>query len=83
MKLKEIPSFMRFLSKLGLCTLPWITLGLIPEFTMWGVWNLISPETEVGRIIMIAIFLFGGGAWCVFFAFLAFAGFVATIEKFM
>lgn len=83
MKLREVPLFIGFISKLGLCALPWLIFGLIPELTMWGLWNVISPETELGRIITIGIFAVAGGAWCVFFAFLALAGFFKTVEEFM
>ena len=80
---RNTKEFIIFVSGLSLCAIPWIIFGLIPELSMYGIWQLVSPESEFGRIALIAIFLVGGGAWCIFFAFLAFAGFIKTVEEFM
>ena len=50
-----------------------VAFALIPEAAMWFGWGLIHPETEAGRILVIALFAVFGGSWCVFFGFLGVA----------
>ena len=47
-------------------TLVCIILGTLPELAMWALWGLVHPQTEVGRILMIALFIFCGGGISIF-----------------
>jgi hypothetical protein len=49
-----------------------IVVGIIPELAMWGIWSLVHPSTEVGRIVMVALFLFGGTSLSILFGIVAF-----------
>lgn len=54
-------------------------VGLLPEMAMYGLWNLISPVTEFGKILTVALFLTFGGGLSVLFGILGFVIWVAFV----
>lgn len=50
-----------------------VVFALLPEITMYFIWHLINPSTDVMRVVVIAIFIFGGGSACVLFTFISLA----------
>lgn len=55
-----------------LVTIFCIALGLIPEVVMYTVYSLISPESELTRVLVLLAFWLTGFGVCVGFAILAF-----------
>lgn len=45
-------------------------LMLIPEMGMYFIWHLLNPQTDLYRLGLIAIFVFGGGGLSFLFAIL-------------
>jgi hypothetical protein len=61
-------------------TLICILGALIPEIVMYFTWNLVHPESEVAKIVLIALFWVAGGGMSVFFAFLGFMVWVSFMK---
>lgn len=55
-----------------LITLFCLGLAVCPELAMYWSWNLIQPESELTRILLIIAFWFGGAGFCVGFGALCF-----------
>lgn len=56
---------------------------LVPELVMYFLWGLVHPTTEVGRFAMAALFLIGGGGFCILFGLLGFAAWVSVSGEFI
>ncbi len=50
-----------------------LAFALIPEAVMYFLWGVIDPVTAIERLLVIAVFLIGGGSISVLFAFLGVA----------
>ena len=55
-----------------LAAIPCLALAGIPEATMYFIYGLIAPTTEVGRVLILVAFWFGGAGFCAFAAFFCF-----------
>jgi hypothetical protein len=58
-----------------------LALALVPEFAMYFTWNLIHPESDLARLLVVALFWVCGAGLCVFFGFLSFMIWVAGISS--
>lgn len=62
-------------------TLACFIFALLPEIGMYFLWQVVSPTTEIMRLLLIGVFIFGGGALCVLFAFLGFSLWVYLLNE--
>lgn len=62
-------------------TLLCLLFAILPEIAMYATWHLISPSTEITRILLMILFWATGGGLCLVFGFLAFAGWVAILNE--
>jgi len=54
-----------------------LLIGLLPELVMYFLWTVVNPTDQFVKVIMIALFLLGGGSLSIFFGVLGFAMWVA------
>ncbi len=64
-----------------LTTLLCLAFALIPEIVMYSLYGAINPVGELSKIVILAIFWFGGSGLSILFAFLGFAVWCAIISK--
>ena len=62
---------MKYLAALAI-TILCILIALIPEGAMYLIFRLANPTTELGRILLIGIFLVVGGGLIVWWTILVF-----------
>lgn len=55
--------------------------AVIPEIIMYILWSIVHPTSEIVRLAMIFLFVFGGGSACVLFCLLAFMFWVTTVNS--
>lgn len=63
-------------------TLLCFLFAMIPEMSMYALWNFVHPETDVARVLVLGIFWFGGVGLCVAFGIFGFAIWASAINTF-
>lgn len=58
-----------------------LAISLLPEVAMYFTYWLINPSTELGRVLVLTVFWFGGLSVCVFFGFLGFALWISIVSE--
>ena len=64
-----------------LITLICICIAVIPETAMYFLWQMVNPQTELGKILVLGIFWCGGFVFCIMFALFGFLLWVAGMEQ--
>lgn len=54
-----------------------LCLALLPEIAMYFLWQLVSPQDELMRVLLVGLFFFAGGGMCILFGFLGFAAWIS------
>jgi len=57
--------------------------SLIPEMAMYFLWNLVSPETEAGKVGLVAVFAVCGGGLCILFGWIGLMLWVYLTDDFL
>lgn len=71
--MKTLTVFVQFLILIAACAV----VGLWPEAAAYGLYHLVQPETELGRIVTVLGLILLGGGLSIFMAILSFALFAS------
>jgi len=64
-------------------TIPCLILGSIPELIMWFTWSSVDPSGFWQKIVLLGLFWFAGGIFCILFAWLAIMLWAAALDELM